>query len=247
VYDGARVVELVRVIDGDSLEVSADGEEIEVRLIGINAPERFTLGDDESCAGDQARAVLEEALSTAGELRLDGSETDRYGRLLARVEADGASVNQSLVEAGWALALWSAENPALTGSMMEAAEATRGWWGPSCGQPVAVVEVSGHQVDPPGRDDENLDQEWVEIRNPGNDPIELAGWTIRDDTTSNRFELPAHILVAGASVKVHTGSGPDGPNDLYLDERSPVWSNGGETVLVLDPEGRIAGYAFVST
>lgn len=245
VSDEDPVIEVVRVIDGDSLEVSADGEEIEVRLVGINAPERFTLAGDETCVGVEARTALDEVVSTAGELRLHGSETDRYGRLLARIDADGTSVDQIMVEAGWAVALWSVENPALIETMLASAAERQGWWGASCGQPAAMVEISDHQVDPAGRDNENLDQEWVEIRNPSDSPIDLEGWTVRDETTSNRFGLPAHTLAVGASLRVHTGSGSNGPTDLYLDERFPVWSNRGETVLVLDPEGRIAGYAFI--
>ncbi len=240
-----RLIEIVRVIDGDSLEVMAGEEEIEVRLVGINAPERFTLADHETCVGQEARAALDEVLSAAGELRLQGEEIDRFGRLLADISADGRSVNKTMVELGWALALWSAEDPALTGAMMRAAADSQGWWGSTCGLVATALEISDHQVDPPGRDDENLDQEWVEIHNPGTDPIDLDQWTVRDETTSNRFAFPAMTIGAGVSLRVHTGSGSDSPTDLYLGDRFPVWSNRGESVLVLDPEGRIAAYTFI--
>ncbi|MCP4225006.1 MAG: hypothetical protein GY773_16840 [Actinomycetia bacterium] len=240
-----RLIEIVRVIDGDSLEVLVGNEEIEVRLVGINAPERFTLADHETCVGQEARAALDEVLSAAGELRLQGEEVDRFDRLLADINADGHSVNKTMVELGWALALWSAGAPALTEAMMKAAADGQGWWGSTCGLAVATLEISDHQVDPPGRDDENLDQEWVEVHNPGSDPIDLDQWTIRDETTSNRFPLPAMTLGPGASLRVHTGSGSDSSTDLYLGDRFPVWSNRGESVLILDGEGRIAAYTFI--
>ncbi len=82
---------VVRVVDGDTIEVSVDGAAQKVRLIGINAPE--------SVAADASRNTEEGALAAAylksmlepGQtvfLQCDTSETDGYGRLLRYVWLD---------------------------------------------------------------------------------------------------------------------------------------------------------------
>lgn len=261
-----EAIEVARVIDGDSLEVVvlATGEQVEIRLEGINAPERYTLADTETCvgqrAGDALAAILDHAASV-GPLGMEGSETDRFGRLLVDINlatggqdppgvnlVGGQRATEAMVASGWALALWSADDPTLTEAMVTAAAQERGWWGDECGPRPRGLAVSDHQVNPPGPDDEVLDQEWVEVTNTGPDPVDLAGWTIRDETTSNRFLLDGPVLGPGQAVRFHSGgSGQSGrdPVSVHLGEQYPMWSNRGETVLLSDPDDLIAAYAFI--
>lgn len=99
-------VELVRVIDGDTIVVDDGGEDQRVRLLGIDTPE-ISHGDgetDEPC-GQEAREMTED-LAGGGpvELRSDDAqpEQDRYGRTLAYVEVDGTDLSAELLEAGLA-------------------------------------------------------------------------------------------------------------------------------------------------
>lgn len=86
------------VVDGDTLDC-ADGRRI--RLLLIDAPE---MG--QGSFGGVAKAALEQ-LAPAGEtlaVENDVELQDRYGRVLAHLyRADGASVNQGLLEAGVAI------------------------------------------------------------------------------------------------------------------------------------------------
>lgn len=107
-------VELVRVIDGDTIVVDDGREEQRVRLLGIDTPEisHGGHGDDELC-GQEARTMTEDL--TAGspvELRLDDSqpEQDRYGRTLAYVEVDGTDLSAELLDAGLAEIYHAAED-----------------------------------------------------------------------------------------------------------------------------------------
>lgn len=243
---GAQVITIDRVIDGDSLEVIlADGSDREIRLEGINAPELNGLSGGRTCAGEASRDELVARLAS-GQVTLTGDEIDRFDRLLAVLYVDGLRVDLAMVRAGWALALWSAEDPELTDAMVQAAEQQEGWWGDTCGPPLAVgMAIGDTQANAPGDDRENLGEEWIELVNDGSQAVDLDGWTLRDDTTSNRFSLPSLTLNPGSTVRVVTGGGSSSDAVLYLGEDFPVWSNGGDTVLLVDPEGVITASAFI--
>jgi len=89
---------VVRVIDGDTIEVDIIGMRFKVRYIGIDTPEL----DDER---PEFRALAQEATRLNRELvegktvRLekDVSGTDNFGRLLRYVYVDGIFVNAELV------------------------------------------------------------------------------------------------------------------------------------------------------
>ncbi len=246
--DGSGVgnaIELRRLSDGDSGIIAIDGEEVEFRLLGYNAPERFEGdGGPLSCNGEAAAAALGQILTEAGpEVRFVGTETDRFGRTLGDFEIDGGSVVEDLVSGGWGLATGETGRRDL---MEDAAAEGRGLWGPGCGTPAADgIVVDRVEPDPPGRDEDDLNGEIVELVNVGAEAIDLDGWDIRDDSSSHRFDLGGTIEPGGRLV-IRTGSGPSGGGELFLDSRSPVWSNRGDTVLVIDPEGVIAAWAFVN-
>lgn len=91
---------VVRVIDGDTIDVILDGIEYRVRYIGVNTPER-----DEACYQEatDANAALVENQSVR--LVRDVSETDRFDRLLRYVYVDDTFVNAALVREGYAEAV----------------------------------------------------------------------------------------------------------------------------------------------
>ncbi len=88
---------VVRVIDGDTIEVNIGGRLHKVRYIGIDTPELGQLG------GYEAKSVNAELVAgKVVELEKDVSETDRYGRLLRYVWVEGNMVNATLVAMGYA-------------------------------------------------------------------------------------------------------------------------------------------------
>jgi micrococcal nuclease len=94
-------VELVRVVDGDTIVVSVDGDEERVRLLGMDAPERG------ECGFDQATNLLKVLLgSGAGIQLIEGSKSDRdsFGRLLRYVDVAGKDLGLELVTSGVAIA-----------------------------------------------------------------------------------------------------------------------------------------------
>src|SRR4051794_15178485 len=98
---------VVRVVDGDTIRVVADGDEEYVRMLGIDTPETHRPGVPIECGGPQASRHLEALLpaGTAVTLERDPGQdrVDRYGRLLAYVRlANGRLAEDEQVASGWA-------------------------------------------------------------------------------------------------------------------------------------------------
>jgi endonuclease YncB( thermonuclease family) len=239
VPEGDRA-DITRMLDGDSFEAEVDGRSEEVRMIGINAPE----GDE--CYGDAARAALGDlvgggpiTLVAAGE-----DDRDRFGRLLRFVYADGVLVNREMVRLGAAVVFQGGQPLEAEFKSLEdeAFEAGRGMWSSGvCGdRPRPDVVILTVEYDPPGRDFENKEEEYVGLGNAGTTNADLAGWTLRDETSEHRFTFPdGFTLPPDGVVRIRVGCGTDDPDDLYWCNDDAVWSNGGDTALLLDPDGNV--------
>lgn len=234
-------IRTVRLVwDGDSLVVAAaDGSESEVRLLGINAPEH------DECHGDLATIALEEMLTEQGVVLVaDGADRDQYGRLLRQVYVDGTNVNLALVAAGHAVAVQTGHS--MQAEFLEredeAIDAALGMWAPdACGAAAGGdIVIADFVADPPGADGANRNAEWVALANHGEEPVDLGGWILRDESTANRYQFATTAEIApGATVRVHSGCGNDTEDDLYWCSENPVWSNGGDTIIVQDPAGTV--------
>lgn len=120
---------VVRVVDGDTIVVSAGGREDRVRYIGIDTPETVKPGAPVECFGKKASARNKALLPPGARVRLetDAEERDRYGRLLAYVyrDGDGLFVNASLVRDGYATTLTIPPNVARADELAALARAAR--------------------------------------------------------------------------------------------------------------------------
>lgn len=93
-YGEFQTAKLVRVVDGDTIVVDISGEELKVRLIGIDTPESVApqnyldrTGKENTWEGKNASDYVKSLLAHAETVYLqkDVSDTDRYGRLLRYV------------------------------------------------------------------------------------------------------------------------------------------------------------------
>lgn len=227
---------VVRALDGDSLVVTVDGVEEEVRLLGINAPE----GDE--CFGDRAGEALTARLVGQDVVLVADGEDDRdqFGRLLRHVYVDVVNVNAAMLRNGFAVAMSGSHSLADDyRAAEEAAFADRlGMWATlPCGgegQPQQAIVITELASDPSGPDEDALEAEWVAIRNDGELPADLSGWSLRDESSVNRYVFPAGFgLAPGREVRVRTGCGTDDAANLYWCADGPIWNNGGDTALLL--------------
>lgn len=232
--------EVVRVFDGDSLIVKYEGAEHEVRLIGVNAPE----GDE--CHGDAARTTLEQLLES-GPLVLvpDGEDSDQYGRLLRYLYVDGLNVNLALIANGDAVALQGDHSldDDFTAIADAAAGDALGMWSPrACGgnEPTPDLQIVDYVYNPGGRDEDNMNDEWVAIANMSEENVTVRGWILRDESTRHRYRFPDGFTIdAGDEVVVHSGCAQDTATDLFWCADDPVWSNGGDTVILQSSDGTV--------
>ncbi len=225
------------VLDGDSVRVDQDGTSIEVRLLGINAPERG------ECWADEAREALSVALEDGG-ISLVGDETDQYGRLLGYLHSDTSNINRYLVINGHAIAIAVAHEdlPDFLAAEEEAIALERGLWNPTaCGSSADRFDVRIWAIEPdaPGRDDRNPNGEFVALTNEGPD-ADLSGWMLRDESSAHRYRFPdGFVLTTGEIITVRSGCGVDARPDIYWCADGTVWTNSGDTVLLLDDFGAV--------
>lgn len=227
----AEPVTVIRVIDGDSLVVETETGALQVRISGVNAPDRG------ECHHLEARAYLEEAVEGAT-LAIAREGTDQYGRVLARVEANGADLALRLIRDGQGVAMTDGSHP---DDLVEAEEAAyrerQGMWGPACGAghpPLMDFDPEESVVDPPGPDGDALGAEVVFVVNHGSRPVELGGWTLRDASSRHRFRFePGTTIRPGQRIGIPSSSKGWAPGG------TPVWSNDGDVALLVDDSGRV--------
>lgn len=227
---------VVRVIDGDTIEVAIDGRQETVRLIGVDTPETVhpTIGVEPF--GPEASAFTKRLLppGTRVWLELDVQERDRYGRLLAYVYLpDGRMLNAELLRAGLAQLLTVPPNvryvELFTRLQREARETGRGLWGehPASGTGVRIERV-------------DLVAEEVVIVNEGSQAVDLSGWVLISTSGNQRFTFPhGTVLAPGSRLIVRSGpKAAPGPGVLVWTRRF-IWANQGDPAELRDRDGKL--------
>lgn len=167
---GEPLYKVVKVIDGDTLDVAIDGKTERLRLIGIDTPETVDPRKTVQCFGKEASDKAKELLQNSSvRLEEDTSQDsrDKYGRLLRYVYLeDGTNYNKYMIAEGYAHE-YTYQVPYVYQAEFKAAEKSarennRGLWSPSsCGgvttseapapsatQSTPVPAVSGNNCDP---------------------------------------------------------------------------------------------------
>ncbi|MGH8925380.1 MAG: lamin tail domain-containing protein [Acidimicrobiia bacterium] len=222
----SEVVQVEEVVDGDSFRTINS----EVRLIGVNAPER------DECYGTESREWLAELVEDK-DVEIVPDSIDQFGRILADVKVDDISLNREAVATGHALAVTASDH---LDDEDVARQAGLGLWGADiCGASGAPPNLVIDDIlfDPPGDDREEL----IVIGNRSEAAIDLAGFQLRDESSVNRYAFPSYRLAPGGIVTVSTGCDA-AANVLNWCTLGPVWNNGGDAVILLDSFGRVVAF-----
>lgn len=98
-------VEFTRPVDGDTVRLRYEGKESVFRLLLIDTPETKHPRKGVEPYGKEASDFTKNMLMHASKVEVEfdkGGKTDKYGRYLAYVYADGVMVNDALVRQGLA-------------------------------------------------------------------------------------------------------------------------------------------------
>jgi len=100
----SELLNVIRIVDGDTIVVNAGSKNEKVRFIGINTPETVKPGTPVQKYGKAASAFTKRMLEGKKvRLEFDVQHRDKYARLLAYVYLeDGRMINKILVEEGYA-------------------------------------------------------------------------------------------------------------------------------------------------
>ncbi len=239
---------VVKVVDGDTIDVNLEGQTYRVRYIGVDTPEYYEPYYQEAKAFN--RSLVEGASLT---LIRDVSETDRYGRLLRYVIARGLFVNYELVRRGYATAATYPPDVACSDTFASAQQDARreglGIWSPTPTPTATPTPAPSATPTPPsqggvlriahlqysGRD------EYVEIRNDGPGAQSMTGWTLVSVVGNQHYAFPANfVLEPGRTVRVHSGPGAfeRWPTDLKWTS-AYIWNNSGDKAELRDASGSV--------
>ena len=242
----------VRLLGVDTPEVHAE-----------NSPDEFEgipeTDDGRECLrryGERASSFAKDTLT--GEtvtLQFDPNSDRRgyYGRLLGYLVVDGQNFNYRLVAEGHARVYDSSFSlkEGVYDAEASARSAGTGVWscadggtgptatvsptpdGGSADGSLAVVDIN---ADAEGNDNENLNDEYVTLANRGNETLDLSGWTVTDEA-GKAYTFGNLTLKPDERVTLRSGPGEDTATDVYWDQPSAVWNNGGDAVTVRDAGG----------
>ena len=105
-FASSSLYKVVKVVDGDTIDVDINGKVTRLRLIGMDTPEVVDPRKPVQCFGREASAKAKELLigqSVGLESDLSQGELDKYGRTLRYVYlADGRSFNKLMIDEGYA-------------------------------------------------------------------------------------------------------------------------------------------------
>ena len=228
---GENSVTVARVLDGDTVELT-NGRRL--RYIGINTPERDQPYYQEATAAN--RRLVE---GKTVRLEFDADTFDQYGRSLAYVWVGPVMANLEMVRLGYANAYTVPPNVRYEDKFRqaerEAREAGRGLWAGS----ETELKIIHIEADAPGRDNDNPNGEWVEIANQGGRPVNMAGFTLKDEA-NHIYTFGDFTVTPGVSFRIYSGQGRNTAVELYWGMRGDsIWNNNTDTAFLRDDQGAL--------
>jgi micrococcal nuclease len=241
--------QVVKVIDGVTIEVSLDGKIVPVRYIGVNLLE---FGDDASIWEQMTQKNQELVGDKTVLLINDRTDAESNGQLLRYVLSGNTFVNLEMVSSGFAVAASTPPNLScdamLLEAQMQATQDRRGLWAPTptatrilMPSPTPTPLITGPMVIGlivyRGTPWEEPD-EFVEVLNDGTEPIQLKGWTLSDDA-GYTFTFPSFVLGPGQHCRIYTDLYSPTTCGFSFYRPSPIWENDQDCAYLKDPLGEL--------
>jgi hypothetical protein len=101
--------------------------------------------------------------------------------------------------------------------------------------PPISFDPDASSTDPPGDDGDRLHSEVISLINLGDQPVDLAGWGLRDGSSRHRFLFATGGSVIAPGGRIDVASSSPG----WVPGGEPVWSNRGDIAILLDDSGLV--------
>ncbi len=246
-----------------------NGTQDTARLLGVDTPEVHTANDPKEFEGvpndDSGASCLRDwghKASEFGRTELAGERVtiftdpnegprDRYDRLLVYIRDDGKLFNYRLIAQGYARVYDSefTKRDRFYSAESKAQREKIGLWECRDGQGetrttngavgTTGLTIARVHADADGNDHDNLNDEYFVLQNSGNDAVDIAGWTISDDS-GHTYRVPSGVsMKPGTTLTLYSGAGSNSATELYWGSDSAVWNNGGDTIIVRNAGGDV--------
>lgn len=233
-FASAFAATVAAVLDGDTVTLT-DGTR--VRYLGVNTPEHGQPFAEEAKRYNE-RLVLGKDVR----LEVGKPERDAFGRVLAYVYAGDVLVNARLIAEGLGhlFVIDPIAHYAEWLQLQKDAQARRkGMWRDGVPGPLKITRV---QADAPGNDHRNPNGEHVRICNVSGGPVELQGFSIKDEGP-HRYVFPAGTLNPGYTALLYSGRGRDETASRrqlsFHWGAGAIWNNAGDTASLFEPSGQL--------
>lgn len=236
------IVLISKVIDGDTVELQNN---IKVRLLGINTPERGQPHYQE--ATNRLKELVE-----GKNVILEGDieDKDQYGRLLRYIFVDNIFVNMQLVKEGYATVYIFQPNiryeTSLRNAENEAETSKLNIWKQPTGENICdnrCIGISYFKWNAEGNDCDNLNGEYVIFVNTCSYSCDLANWTVKDESSRNPYVFPNIVLESGKTATLYTGCGINTETQFYWCSSgytcNAIWNNNGDTLYMRNSNGEL--------
>ena len=254
--DGESIWEtgtVVKVEDGDTVFVQTCRGNLDVRLIGVQAPETAKTAHFAQCGGLEASKLMKTLLPVGTEVQLRSNNfasannyqaLARPYRYIFAKDPQGnftIDVQAKLLEAG--LAMWFPNENEFVRNLQYLellnSAATNGvglWSGTLCGNELDKTAMNAIEIwvelDSP-LPNENPFGEFVLLRNKTEQEINLSGWTLRDtslELNDLKYAFPPGTILKGNSIlTVYLGAPlqnfPIAPDEIALGLSKAILQN----------------------
>ncbi|MFC2063708.1 lamin tail domain-containing protein [Chloroflexota bacterium] len=236
---------VVNIVDGDTIDVSINGNEFRIRYIGIDTPERNEPLFDEAMTLNSSMVLGKEVL-----LVKDVSEVDIFDRLLRYVLVGNTFVNYELIYQGYAESNAYPPDVTCQDYLSDAESYARdkgfGIWGllliPSIApkspeMPAFSGSVIIENILYDGAVKQVESDEYVVIKNTTNNIINLSGWRLNAGAPGQDFYFPDFNLQPGQVCRVYTDEIHQDTCGFSFKSDGALWNNKGDCGYLFDSSG----------
>lgn len=229
---------VVRVIDGDTIEINISGDLEKIRLLDVNTPEKGEFYHE------QALNYLNRTL-LGKVIFLEAKERDKYERLLGYVFYNYELINEQILKSGYGH-YFSYQDTKYTNELKDAEEYAQknflGIWqksNDSCSECIILKELDNGK----GKDDCEAGTEFAIFYNKCEYRCDLNGWSVKDSAT-HIYKFKGNIIAQDKKLILYNGVGTDNATTLFWQNKgcASLWNDAGDALFLRDKEGGIVVY-----